>query len=70
MFHGFDYPDETGTNELYARFWRPVMENGIIRFKRPEECTLHKFIRELVPKTFHEGYDLQSVKAEALEIGG
>jgi len=25
MFHGFDYPDETGDNKLHARFWRPTM---------------------------------------------
>jgi hypothetical protein len=25
MFHGFDYPDETGENKLYARFWQQKM---------------------------------------------
>ena len=25
MFHGFDYPDETGQNILAARFWKPKM---------------------------------------------
>ena len=25
MFHGFDYSDETGENQLHARFWRPTM---------------------------------------------
>ena len=25
MFHGFDYPDETGDGKLHARFWRPTM---------------------------------------------
>jgi len=69
MFHGFDYPDETGTNKLKARFWTPLMENGVIRFKRPGECTISKFIREMVPKVFREGHDLASVKTEAAEIG-
>jgi len=69
MLHGFDYPDETGTNSLYARFWRPVMENGVIHFKRPEECKERKFIRKMVPKTFHEGKDFRNVEAEALGIG-
>ena len=32
MFHGLDYPDETGKEELVARFWRPVMKNGRIDF--------------------------------------
>lgn len=47
MFHGFDYPDEIGRNELHARFWRPVMVNGIIDFIRPENCTIRKFVRNM-----------------------
>lgn len=50
MFHGFDYPDEIGENKLYSRFWRPVMKDGIITFQRPEECTIRKFVREMIPK--------------------
>ncbi len=50
MFHGFDYPDETGKKELHSRFWRPVMKDGIITFQRPEECTVRKFVREMIPK--------------------
>lgn len=49
MFHGFDYPDETGINELRARFWMPVMKKGIIEFDRPEKCTISKFVREMIP---------------------
>lgn len=49
MFHGFDYPDETGTKELHSRFWRPVMENGIVTFSKPVECTVRKFVREMIP---------------------
>ncbi len=49
MFHGFDYPDETGKNELHSRFWRPVMVDGVIEFQRPEECTVRKFVREMNP---------------------
>lgn len=50
MFHGFDYPDEIGENKLYSRFWRPVMKDGIITFQRPEECTIRKLVREMIPK--------------------
>lgn len=50
MFHGFDYPDEGGNNEVYARFWRPVMRQGIIEFPRPEECTIRKFVRHMSPR--------------------
>lgn len=50
MFHGFDYPDETGINELHSRFWRPVMADGVVAFPRPEECAVRKFVREMIPK--------------------
>lgn len=49
MFHGFDYPDETGVNELHSRFWRPLMVDGVISFPRPEACTVRKFVREMIP---------------------
>lgn len=61
MFHGFDYPDETGKTDengkpdeagmyrLHSRFWKPIMKKGIIRFIRPEECTMRKFVREMMP---------------------
>ena len=49
-FHGFDYPDETGINELHTRFWHPKMTNGIIDFPRPESNELiRKFVREMTP---------------------
>lgn len=50
MFHGFDYPDEIGAHELHSRFWRPVMENGVITFARPDdERIVRKFVREMIP---------------------
>ncbi|WP_367359377.1 type I-C CRISPR-associated protein Cas5c [Syntrophus sp. (in: bacteria)] len=70
MFHGFDYPDETGTNDLYARFWYPKLKKGLLTFERPEDCKLElkKFVREMVPKTFGTG-NLKSVDLEAQELG-
>lgn len=47
MFHGFDYPDEIGKDEFYARFWRPKMINGVIVFPRPEDCAIRKFVRPM-----------------------
>ncbi|MBV6467609.1 MAG: type I-C CRISPR-associated protein Cas5 [Candidatus Brocadia sp.] len=47
MFHGFDYPDEIGKNELHARFWRPKMIDGKIDFIRPEACTIRKLVRPM-----------------------
>ena len=49
MFHGFDYPDEIGKNELHSRFWQPVMKDGIISFPRPEKCSIRKFVRKMIP---------------------
>jgi len=47
MFHGFDYPDELGKDELHARFWRPKMVDGKIDFIRPEMCTIRKVVRTM-----------------------
>lgn len=69
MFHGFDYPDETGENKFQARFWRPKMVNGVIRFNRPEQCDIRKFIREMYPKEFQPGRNIVGVEAEAAELG-
>ena len=52
MFHGFDYPDETGKNELHSRFCRPVMKNGVIEFERPEHCEVRRFVRDMQAKEF------------------
>ncbi len=67
MFHGFDYPDETGVKELHARFWRPTMTDGRIRFVRPEDCTVRKFVRDMGAKKFGKG-NLRSVENEAAEL--
>ena len=47
MFHGFDYPDETGREELGVRFSKPVMKNGIVKFIRPEECKITRVVRKM-----------------------
>ncbi|MBS3918497.1 MAG: type I-C CRISPR-associated protein Cas5 [Deltaproteobacteria bacterium] len=47
MFHGFDYPDEIGRDELHARFWRPKMVDGKVNFVRPEACTIRKCVRPM-----------------------
>lgn len=47
MFHGFDYPDELGKNELHARFWRPTMLDGKVDFIRPEACSVRKIVRTM-----------------------
>jgi len=59
MFHGFDYPDETGRNEMVTRFWRPILRNGRLQFDRPEACPVRKLVREMQPKSFHADRNLQ-----------
>lgn len=54
MFHGFDYPDETGEDKLIARLWTPVMNNGYIKFLKPNECTVKRELSSMKPKAFNE----------------
>ena len=57
MFHGFDYPSQTGKDILVARFWRPKMVKGVIDFIRPEECEARKDLRAMkfVPRPISKG---------------
>ena len=68
MFHGFDYPDETGKSELHARFWRPVMVNGRVKFPRPEACSERKFVRAMKPKAFEISTTMRPVCAEEADL--
>ena len=67
-FHGFDYPDETGKNELRSRFWTPKMDNGVIHFIRPEKCTASRFVRTMEAKDFTLGRNQRAVDSEASEV--
>lgn len=69
MFHGFDYPDETGGTELHARFWRPTMVNGVIRFSHPQDCTERRFVRSMSVKAFRLNQDIRPVATDASEMG-
>lgn len=55
MFHGFDYGDEAGNEELVARFWTPIMKKGIVEFIRPEDCSIRKKIKEYKVKKVELG---------------
>ena len=67
MFHGFDYPDETGNSSFGARFWKPVMRKGIIEFPSPDDASLlRKEIRPMKPKVFHPGKNYAGCDEEAL----
>ena len=69
MFHGFDYPDETGNSSFGARFWKPVMRKGIIEFPSPDDASLlRKEIRPMKPKAFHPGKNYAGCDEEALSL--
>ncbi|GHS88672.1 type I-C CRISPR-associated protein Cas5 [Campylobacterota bacterium] len=63
QFHGFDYPDETGKDELGIRLWKAKMTNGIIKFPAPRECdpSLRRFIHKMTAKEFKEAKNFTSI---------
>lgn len=49
MFHGFTYPDESQVPDetrLIKRFFNAKMENGIVKYPRPEECVETTVVRD------------------------
>lgn len=64
MFHGFDYPDETGKKDLHSRFWHPVLKKGILEFPRPENCTINRYVRPMSVKDFIVDENLLSIEKE------
>ena len=66
MIYGFDYPDETGNDELRVLMWNPVMKNGIVEFPRPADCPISRFIRHMKPKQFQLDASTQTVTDEVL----
>lgn len=68
MFHGFSYPDETGRNQLEARFWYPKMKNGVIEFCSPEECPVVRVIKKQKPKPFAIGKNVAGCDDLAKEV--
>ncbi|MBS4053508.1 MAG: type I-C CRISPR-associated protein Cas5 [Thermaerobacter sp.] len=56
MVHGFDYPDETGKDEMSVRLWRASkMDSGYIRFPAPTSDSpdiVRRFIKPMKAKEF------------------
>lgn len=61
MYHGLTYADEAYSEEtagkMTARFWHPVMKNGVLTFPRPEYCTITKPLRTMEIKPFGKELD-------------
>ncbi len=68
QFHSFIYPDESGEEELRAKFWMPKMKNGIIEFIRPDECEKERVIRKMGAKVFDE-YNFTGLEEEGILDG-
>ena len=60
MYHGITYPDESWSAEtkgkMTANFWYPTMKQGVLTFPRPEDCPLHKPLRDMDMKPFGTQY--------------
>lgn len=55
VFHGFNYPDETGKDEFGVRFGNVIMKNGIITFLKTNSNELKsRKIRDCKSKNFTE----------------
>lgn len=44
MFHGFDYPDETGNQEFEVRLCQQKMKDGVINFCDPREIRSRRVV--------------------------
>ncbi len=64
QFHSFSYPDENNENKLYARFWNPVMNGGVVEVCRPEQCEMFREIRNMNKKTFTLGENVLPIDQE------
>ena len=56
MLHGFTYADEAENpddlRQMTVRFWNPEMNNGIIDFLPPRDCTIKRHIKPMEIKPF------------------
>jgi len=72
MFHGFDYPDETGLNDLGVRIWPQKMADGLIEFCDPRQIELRRSVRGYGEnyrfKRFRASENLKDVDAEWKEV--
>ena len=56
MYHGITYADEAELPEdkgkMTVRFWKPVIQDGVIQFLPPAECTIKRHIKKMSVKKF------------------
>ena len=63
MFHGYDYPNETGKPELWKRLWRAKMQDGLIVFPSPAQCPteMRQFVRAMQPTPFVDNRNFTAI---------
>jgi CRISPR-associated protein Cas5d len=69
QFHGYDYPDETGKNELSVRLWNVKMKDGVIEFPKPADCTLRRFVRKMTMQTFENNRNFTMIDRDETIAG-
>lgn len=47
MFYGFEYPSNSGENNLTAKFWKPEMRNGCIHFDEEQANEYKRHVKEM-----------------------
>lgn len=69
MYHGRTYPNEGYSEETRSHnttnLWNAIMDHGIIKFPRPEDCPYHKDAGYAVPKTFENKYPEEAGRRDA-----
>ncbi len=68
MMHGFDYPDESGTQELAVRLWYPRLTNGVVQFIRPDQCDIRRSIRAMQMFPFESGRNFSGLNESGLIV--
>jgi len=61
MFHGYNYPSDTGDPMFSVRMTAPTMVHGMVHFERPEECRIVQPIREIKAVGGHDQNLFESV---------
>ena len=58
MYHGITYADEAYSKEteghMTINLWHPVMKHGVIEFPKPQDCAIHRIVKEMSMKSFGE----------------
>lgn len=70
MVHGLTYPSDSGKEELVARLWSPIMDQGVIQFPLPEDCTITRNLGKMSKSTFTLGENASPVDQLVEEEGG